>query len=187
MGEAQRDITSWKGQPQFFSWTARRPSSSREVTRNSCCSLSLTSPTSGCLTCSPRTSRSRLPASTWPGWPYASYHCPGTTRFASETPWRLAARPPPPRFSLAAPGRGFVKLNGSPPPQNQKIPVLYFQIFPNVWGNRKNASESFGLLQLKRIESVGRGEGADREGRAPAHERGILYTRKPWEVLNAKE
>ena len=183
MGEAQRDITSWKGQPQFFPWTARRPSSSREVTRNSCCSLSLTSPTSGCLTCSPRTSRSRLPASTWPGWPYASYRCPGTTRFASETPWRLAARPPPPRFSLAAPGRGFVKLNGSPPPKIRTFPVRYFQL----WGNRKNASESFGLLQLKRIESVGRGEGADREGRAPAHERGILYTRKPWEVLNAKE
>ena len=135
MGEAQRDITSWKGQPQFFSWTARRPSSSREVTRNSCCSLSLTSPTSGCLTCSPRTSRSRLPASTWPGWPYASYRCPGTTRFASETPWRHAARPPPPRFSLAAPGRGFAVKRLSPP-KTKKIPVRYFQIFPNVWGNR---------------------------------------------------
>ena len=187
MGEAQRDITSWKGQPQFFFLDSEKvPILTRIDPQFLLLSLSHLAHVgvfdlqsthvafeASCL------NLARVALC------FLSLSRDDPLRFRDA----MASRcPPAPSPLLSCRPRSRVRQTERlSPPKTKKIPVRYFQIFPNVWGNRKNASESFGLLQLKRIESVGRGEGADREGRAPAHERGILYTRKPWEVLNAKE
>lgn len=141
----KRRETSHRGRVSlnFFSWTARRSPSSREVTRNSCCSLSLSPrPSRGVgLAVHARRVRGFLPQLgqgglmlpiVVPGRPASSQRRHGVS---------LPARPLP--ASLLPPPVEGSPSNGSPPQKIRTFPVRYFQL----WGNRKNASESFGLLK----------------------------------------